>query len=438
MSMNFSNKTHQPNKTQQPNQKVAEAQNKDAQKSRRTFLDLVAKSGIASSTLRYSSLLGGIMTARYAQAQETPKRVVYCYIHSGAPADWKPASATNITGSSFHYGSGSHNVASICHFRGVDTEVAGHGGARQALGGDYSRPTVDTDLGPLLGPRSYYSTIFLGSNAADAGAGAGTIISNSSLPVEDPQQALQKYFGALPEVGNDDTYLLSFEAQRRAAASIKNKLSTAEHARLDAHLTAIEKIESRIKDLSSAAAPDLNACKPTIPTGYNDSTNAGMVAHAKLQADIIVAAFKCDLTRVAVLQIGNHQGGGWTYQGFDGHSAAHSGGTSVWNPMMREKFEVPAYFIKKLTTTLDSNGQPLINSTAFCQVSCFGNGLSHASSDAPFLLATRMPSFRSGFSSKGTTSTSRDFHAEVVKGLGIDPSGLNLSGATGGNVDLVL
>lgn len=427
------------NKIPLPNEKVAKAQQKDVRNSRRKFLDLVAKTGIGSATLRYSSLLGGVMTARYAHAQETPKRVVYLYIHSGSPPDWRPSSASSISSSqsSYHYGPGSYNVASICHFRGVDTEVAGHGGARQALGADYSRNTVDMDMGPILGPRSYYSTIFLGSNATDAGAGAGTVISKGSLPVEDPQQALQKYFGALPEVGKDDTYLLSFDAQKRALDGIKSKLSTEEYARLQSHFTAIEKIESRIADLANAAAPDLNACKPTIAGGYDETSNAGMVAHAKLQADVLIAAFKCDLTRVGVLQIGNHQGAGWTYRGFDGHSAAHSGGASVWNPMMRDKFEVPAYFIKKLSETMDSNGQPLINSTAFCQVTCFGNGLSHASSDAPFLLATKMPGFRSGFSSKGTASTSRHFHAEVALGLGIDPTGLHLgNGISGGDVDL--
>lgn len=426
-------------KFQGPDEKIAEAQRKDVQRSRRKFLDMVAKSGIASSTLRFSSLLGGVMTARYAHAADAPKRVVYCYIHSGSPSDWRPSSASNISSSasSFHYGPGSYNVAQICHFRGVDTEVAGHGGARQALGGDYSRNTVDVDLGPILGPRSYYTTIFLGSNAADSGSGPGMIISKGGLPIEDPRTALQRFFGALPEVGKDDTYIHSFTAQKNAIDSIKKKLSTAEYARLQTHLTAIEKIETRIADLANAEAPDLNACKPDIPGGYDDSSNAGMVEHAKLQADIIVSAFQCDLTRVAVLQIGNHNGGGWTYRGFDGHSAAHSGGASVWNPMMREKFEVPAYFIKKLMDTMDSDGQPLINSTAFCQVTCFGNGLSHASNDAPFLLATKMPGFKSGFSSKGTASTSRDFHAEVAKGLGIDPSGLHLSGATGGDVGLV-
>lgn len=424
--MNFSKKS------QQPNQKVADAQRKDVQKSRRQFLDLVGKSGIASTTLRFSSVLGGVMTARYAHAQETPKRVVYCYIHSGAPPDWKPSSASRMSSSSAPYA----EVAGDCHFRGVDTEVAGHGGALQALGGDYGRNTIDWDLGPILGPRSYYSSIFLGSNAADAGVGGGTVISSNNVPIEDPQQALERYFSAVPEVSTDDTYLLSFDAQKRAVESIKNKLSAAEQERLEKHFSAIEKIEQRVADLASAEAPDLAAYRPSIPGGYDDSSNAGMVEHAKLQADIIVAAFQADLTRVGVLQIGNHQGGGWTYRGFDGHSAAHSGGASVWNPMMTEKFEVPAYFIKRLTEATDASGQPLINSTAFCQVSCFGNGLSHASTDAPFLLATRMPGFRSGFSSKGTSSTSRDFHAEVAKGLGVDPAGLKLKGATGGDVDL--
>lgn len=426
-------------KLPQPNDKVAEAQRNDAQKSRRKFLDLVAKSGIGSATLKYSSLLGGVMTARYANAADTPKRVVYCYIHSGSPDDWRPSSATGISTnqSSYHYGPASYNVAQICHFRGVDTQVGGHGGARQALGGDYSRNTVDADLGAILGPRSYYSSIFLGSNASDSGTGAGVIISSAGQPEDDPRRALSRYFGAVPETSKDDTYKLSFDAQKRALENIKAKLSTDEYTRVQTHLTAIGKIESRIADLANATAPDLNSCKPTLPGAYDDSTNAGMVAHAKLQADILVAAFKCDLTRVGVLQIGNHNGTGWTYKGFDGHGAAHSGGASVWNAMMRDKFEVPAYFIKKLMDTTDSTGQPLINSTAFVQVTCFGNGLSHASTNAPFLLATKMPSFKSGFSSKGTASTSRDFHAEVAKGLGIDPSGLNLEKATGGDVGLV-
>lgn len=420
-------------------ERVASAQQKDLKKTRRKFLDMVGKTGIASSTLRYSSLLGGVMTARYAQAQAaSPKRVVYCYIHSGAPGDWKPSSASGISSgaSCYHYGPASYNIADICHFRGVDTEVNGHGGARQALGADYSRNTVDMDIGPILGPSSYYSSIFLGSNATDAGTGAGTIISKNGIPTDDPQQALQKYFSALPELGNDDTYLKSFEAQKRAIESIKNKLSSAELARLDAHFGAVEKLEQRITDIANAAAPDLDAYRPSIPGGYSDASNAGMVEHAKLQADILIAALQADLTRVGVLQIGTHQGTGWTYQGFDGHSAAHSGGASVWNPMMRDKFEVPAYFIKRLTETMDSNGQPLIETTAFCQVTCFGNGLSHASTDAPFLLATQMPGFNSGFSSKGTASSSRDFHAEIAKGLGIDPAGLSLAGATGGDVDL--
>lgn len=421
--MKFTKKT-------QVSEKAIESQDRRIQKERRSFLDLVAKSGVASTTLRYSSLLGGVMTARYAQAQESPKRVVYCYVHSGSPDNWRPRDASTMSSSSIHYA----GVADICNFRGVDTEVGGHGGARQALGGDYSPgTTADGKLGPILGPSSYFSTIFLGSNATESGLGAGVVIGEGA-PIDDPRQALGKFFGALPEVGSDDTYQKAFDAQKRAIDSVKNRLSSAEYERLEKHFSAIEAIERRIADQATAEAPDLDACRPTLPGSYDDSTNAGMVAHAKLQADIIVAAFKCDLTRVGVLQIGTHNGAGWTYRGFDGHGAAHSGGAGVWNAMMTEKFQVPAYLLDQLRNTNDSNGNRLIDSTVFCQVSCFGNGISHASTNAPFLLATGLPGFRNGFSSKATGATSRDFHFEVAKGLGAQ---VDFKGATGGDVDLL-
>ncbi len=427
--MNFRSK-------EKPNDKAVDATKRHIQRERRSFLDMVGKTGIASSALRVSSLLGGVMTARYAQAQESPKRVVFCYVHSGAPAnDWRPSSATNMAGSSYHYGPASHNIASYCRFRGVDTQVSVHGGARQALGGGYSGNTIDADLGSVLGATSYYSTMFLGSNATDAGTGPGIIISSAGQPIESPRAAVENFFGELPELGSDDTYLKSFQTQRNAIDAVKKKLSVEEQQRLSAHLSALEKLESRIVELNSAEAPDLNACKPNITSDPNESSNAGMVEHGKLQAEVIVAAFKCDITRVATLQVGNHQGGGWTYRGFDGHGAAHSGGASVWNAMMTEKFEIPAYLVKRLSEEKDSNGQELIKSTAFCQVSCGGNGLSHSSADAPFMLATAMQSFGGQqFNSKGTDSTAKNFFAEVAMGLGVDPAGTDLGVTTGKDV----
>ena len=90
-----------------------------------------------------------------------------------------------------------------------------------SAGGDYSRNTVDADMGAILGPRSYYSTIYLGSNATDSGTGAGVIISSAGQPEDDPRRALNRYFGAVPDVGKDDTYIMSFDAQKRALDNIK-------------------------------------------------------------------------------------------------------------------------------------------------------------------------------------------------------------------------
>lgn len=426
-------------KNNQPDSKAVESQQRHNQKERRNFLDMVGKAGIASSTLRYSSLLGGVMTARYAQAADSPKRVVFCYLNSGAPAnDFRPSSATNMAGGSYHFGPQSHNVAGVCKFRGVDTEKNVHSSARQALGGvKFGVNTIDADLGSALGATSFYSSIFLGTNATPGGTDSAIIISSAGLPIEKPTEAAKKFFGAPPSVGNDDTFKKSFEAQKAAIASVKQKLSTEEQERLSKHLSALETLEARVTAQNSASAVDLSSCEPNLSADPDKGNIPGMVNHAKAQADVIVAAFACDITRVAVLQVGNHQGQGWVYKGYDGHGAGHSGGASIWNAMMTDLFEIPAYFIKKLSQTNDSNGRPLIESTAFCHVSCGGNGLSHNSTDAPFLLATKLPEFGGGgFSAKGTSATARNFFSEVAQGLGVDPSSTAV-GSAGGNVDLL-
>lgn len=432
--------------TKNPQQAALEraqaARRKQVQKERRSFLDMLGKAGVASSVLRASSLLGGVMAARYAAAAGEKKRVVYCYIHSGAPrGQWMPNGASAMNTSSVHYGPDGYNVAGICQFRGVDTEAAGHSGARQALGNPNYGTTVDTEIASILGATSPYSSIFLGSNATGSGNGDNLIISSGGQPKDDPRQALGDYFqSAPPSTGDSDTYKKSFAMQYEAISTIKNKLSAEEHQRLDAHSNALSKIENRIESLANNEGPDLEACSPNVPGNYDDSTNRTMVEHAKIQADILVAALKCGLTNVGVLQVGNHNGGGWSMRTpngpVDGHGAAHSAPAGTFEQMMTEKMEVPAYFIRRLMDELDSDGEPLIQSTAFVQVTCMGDGISHNSSEAPYLLATQMPGFRSSFSAKQTSGTARDFHAAVAEGLGIPASELTLGGASGGGMDL--
>jgi hypothetical protein len=441
------------NDSARASQKKLEMTREHVRKERRSFLDMLAKTGVSASLLKASSLVGGVMSARYATAQGAgAKRVVYCYIHSGGPrGGWLPSSATNMTATTSAFGAGGngitgYGVANICKFRGVDTETAGHGGARQALGNPSYGTTVDAEIAPILGATTPYSSIILGSNATAGGAGSNIVITSAGVPNDDPASALNAFFGAAPpSAAGDNTFEKSFEAQFDAINAIKAKLSGDELDRLDVHFDALKKIEDRIIALNSGEGPDIGACKPTIPNNYDDSTNVAMVAHGKIQADIIIAALKCGLTNVGVLQIGNHNGNGWVTDvvgggggTIDAHGASHAApSVATFELMQSQKMQIPAYFISRLMTEIGPDGQRLIETTAFCEVTCFGDGPSHGSTEAPFILATQMPGFSTGFSAKHVGATARDFHAEVAQGLGVSPSMLTLGGATGGSVDIL-
>jgi hypothetical protein len=71
--------------------------------------------------------------------------------------------------------------------------------------------------------------------------------------------------------------------------SLEKRLGRADAQRLDAHLTAIRDIEKSLDTVGAMGAE----CKPIAPMSTSDFPTIG-----KLQMDLIVMAFACDLTRV--------------------------------------------------------------------------------------------------------------------------------------------
>lgn len=408
--------------------KTYEKQHQQAQKhintERRKFLDMVGRSGVASSALKASSLLGGIFGTRHALAAGGPKRIIYCYLDSGADnASWLPSSANNMNIVTQPYGSSGHNVASICHFRQVNVHLSGHAAAFQSMGvKDYGSPTIDARIAPIVSATTPYSAMYLGSGATDSGSLCSTI----GPCVDDPVTAYNRYFNsALPEGSSDNTYQKVFQSQANALKSLRNKLGQDEKERLDTHQAALERIENQITAALSGDGPDLDAFRPTLPAAQ--TYKGKIVAEGKLQVDILLAAMKAGLTNVGVLQIGNHQGT-WSGDGtqFSGtlHNAAHGDpnrGNVDFNEMIRHLSEVPAYCIRRLMDEDSPDGGKLIDSTVFVQVTCMGNGMSHDPALAPFLVATRMPGFKSGFSASSVGAT-EDLHGAIPRGLGISDS----------------
>lgn len=403
---------------------------------RRRFLDLIAKSGIAAGLLRGSAVVGGVLANRHAMAQTAVnKRVVFCYLNSGAASgQWMPTSASQMNQITRPYGPQGYAVSDICHFRQVDVVTSGHATAMNSLGvTDYNSPTMDKRIASVLGSSTPRASIYLGAKATTN----GTLCSNIGPCQDSPTQALTSIFSGTGGGGGggttpDTTYALSYDAQLRALESIKSKLSTEEYARYQEHIDSLKKIKTNTANANSSSSSGTT----TTNCGSNITPSmANMQATGKSQADIIVAALACGITKVATLQLGNHQGDwlghntSWTQ---DAHQACHgSPSNAAFIEMWRYLNDVPAYLIDKLRKTSGPDGQPLINSTVVVQVTCMGNGMDHTSGNGPFIVATQMPGFASGYSARSGGNI-YDLNGAIPKGMGL--TGINLGSSTLGLV----
>lgn len=393
-----------------------ERREKALQKGRRSFLDMMGKAGISTQLLKVSPLLGGMMATRHAAAQGVSnKRVVYCYMNSGAQNDkFLPTSATNMNVVTKPYGD--QGVANICNFRQVNVMQEGHANATQAIGvPGYGIPTMDARIAGVLGATTPYSAVYLGSQATTS----GVLCSTLGPCTDDPAKAFSDLFKAPPPtVATDDTYKTAFNSQLSAIERIKAKLGGEETARLETHVDALVKMQTNMEAQLSGEGPDVASCGGEVGA----VNNSNIQARGRSQADIIVAALQCGLTNVATLQLGNHQGDWYghntAYKG-DAHNSCHSAGGETNDELVRYLTDVPAYFLSKLMSTEGPDGLPLIQTTVFVQVTCMGNGRDHSRENGPFMVATQMPGFSNSFSA-ASGGTTEDLNGAIPRGLGIE------------------
>ena len=139
-------------------------------------------------------------------------------------------------------------------------------------------------------------------------------------------------------------------------------------------------------------------CKTPAVFSYPASTKPHIVDEGKAVSDIIIAALKCGLTNVATIQLSTDQAG-WFPQGrivggqniqdsLNHHNFSHSGNDLNTAKVVGLLGQVPAYFIEQLMKTKGPDGQALINTTVFVQVTDMGDG-NHGLAGAPFLAASK-------------------------------------------------
>ncbi|MBL8941036.1 MAG: DUF1552 domain-containing protein [Archangium sp.] len=175
------------------------------------------------------------------------------------------------------------------------------------------------------------------------------------------------------------------DAVKADADGLKPKLGKTDQRKLDEYLTGVRELERRVQSEQVQAV-----CTPSgRPAQVGDLRD-----RARVMLDLIVWAFRCDLTRSATFMLQN-AGSGYVYDFLgltDGHhSYSHHGGAAAnldaierINTWEVEQF---AYLVRQLKAAPDANGSSVLDNSLVFFSSEIEDGDSHSHDNMPILVA---------------------------------------------------
>lgn len=182
------------------------------------------------------------------------------------------------------------------------------------------------------------------------------------------------------------------DGARDEARRLRDALGGTDRRKLDEYLDGVRSVERRIELAERSERPDAQdlPAKPTgVPREWSD--------HARLMSDLLVLAFRLDLTRVASLMLAN-EGSNRPYPTIgvrDGHhDVSHHDGDpdklakfAAINRLHAEQF---AYLLGRLAAEREGEGS-LLDGTMLLFGGAIGDGNAHDHRDLPIVLAGGQP-----------------------------------------------
>jgi hypothetical protein len=233
-------------------------------------------------------------------------------------------------------------------------------------------------------------------------------------------------------------------AVRGELSALRGRLPAEDRERLDAHVAHLQTIEARstgggsMSATTSCTRPNL-AALPSLESqwpGEGDRDNLSTPA----QIENVVRALACDVTRVAALHfnVAHDPRFPWLFGGDrtrasagfnDWHDMVHMGWSNANgapSPLdrlsMGQRFyaESVATLLDRLSSTMDLDGRPMLDSTLVLWISDFGNAGSHQVTRLPVVMAGLGGAFAKGrhLDLTATRPTTGDLYATVLRLLG--------------------
>ncbi|MEM1349435.1 MAG: DUF1552 domain-containing protein, partial [Myxococcota bacterium] len=250
-------------------------------------------------------------------------------------------------------------------------------------------PSIDQLIAQAHGANNAFTSLHFGSRSEvdeDFG-GVGYMHHlgpNQPIPPQDDPSAMYAtLFGSAQ--GRDDTQaverarrkqksVLDFVAQRIRA--VEAQVALEDRERLEAHLSSVRSLE-RSMDALAEAQCKLEYPEPGFTSVEQAREDANFPTVVDVQMDLLVLALRCDLTRVATLQLSN-TGGGIRIPGVNEDAPLHE---VMHNRPKAERVRINRWFIERFAALLQrleavqfADGSTLLDDTLVVCSSEMGTG----------------------------------------------------------------
>jgi hypothetical protein len=176
---------------------------------------------------------------------------------------------------------------------------------------------------------------------------------------------------------------------REDAAALEKKLGATDRRKLDEYQSGVRELERRIELLARDGGA--TECAGERPSG----TPASYPEHVRLFSDILVLAFRCDVTRIATFMLANEASNrSYSFAGApEGHhELSHHGGdaTKLEKVAKINRFHIGelAHLLTRLHE-IDEGGESLLDRSMVVYGSGISDGNRHNHEELPILLAGR-------------------------------------------------
>jgi hypothetical protein len=249
-------------------------------------------------------------------------------------------------------------------------------------------------------------------------------------PQRDPHKLFDQLFSVKPDITEIARRTSVLDVVAEDARQLSARLGKRDRLRLDEHLTHIDEIERRLNVTRAACVT------PAEPAAVF-SGETSVLDKLDVMADVLVAALRCDITRVfsiafttgaSLMQMngaGEINGAG----AHQLHDACHGGERDVITGFTKLNFTAYAKLLDKLSAEQDVNGLSLLDSSVIMGTSEYGEGFTHSNKEHPFIFAGKAGGkLDTGWHVREEGGNMARAHLTVLQALGIDAASFGFNG----------